>query len=329
MSIHSKPDTSLLSCKVSILIPCYNAERWLGRAIESALAQTYSHTEVIVWDDGSTDGSPDLIASYEPDIQWHQAPNQGGTAAARSRLLERASGTWIQYLDADDYLKPDKIAQQVDYLQTTEEEIDVVYGPVTMQYEEEDETTKEVLPIEYPDDPWASLVTWDLPQTGSPLWRKEALLDVGGWKEDQPVCQEHELYLRLLMAGKRFAYHEAGGAVYRQWSEETVCRQDKPKTYRHRVEIMKRAEAYMMENSLMTPQRREALNRAYLECSRMIWLFDRPWARSIMEHVQRANDGRFEPAPDQVPTAYRWIYRTLGFDAAERAAAWKREVVST
>jgi len=64
--------------KISILIPCYNAERWIGQAIESALAQTYPHTEVIVWDDGSTDGSSDVIASYGPDIQWHQAPNQGG-----------------------------------------------------------------------------------------------------------------------------------------------------------------------------------------------------------------------------------------------------------
>ena len=72
--------------------------------------------EVIVWDDGSADGSADVIASYESDVQWHQAPNQGG-AAAQNRLLERASGMWIQYLDADDYLKPDKIARQVDYLQ--------------------------------------------------------------------------------------------------------------------------------------------------------------------------------------------------------------------
>ena len=121
--------------QVSILIPCYNAEQWLSEAIESALAQTYPHTEVVVWDDGSTDESPDIIASYEPDIQWHQAPNQGG-AAARNRLLERASGMWIQYLDADDYLKPDKIAQQVDCLQTTEEEIDVVYGPITTRHKD-------------------------------------------------------------------------------------------------------------------------------------------------------------------------------------------------
>lgn len=314
--------------KISILIPCYNAERWVGEAIESALAQTYPHTEVIVWDDGSTDKSPKIIASYEPQIEWHQASNQGG-AAARNRLLEQASGSWIQYLDADDYLEPRKIERQVEDLQASPQDVDVLYGPVTMQHEGEETPRKEVLPIEYPDDPWASLVTWDLPQTGSPLWRREALQDVDGWKENQPVCQEHELYLRLLMAGKTFRCADARGAVYRQWSEKTVCRKDKPKTYRHRVEIMRRAEKFMVENDLMSSRRRRLLNQAYLECSRMIWLHDREWATSLMERVDQVSGGSFTPSLDQVPRLYRWLYSTIGFDATERVARLKRYVVGS
>lgn len=311
---------------VSILIPCYNAEQWIGEAIESALAQTYPHTEVIVWDDGSTDGSADVIASYEPNITWGSGPNRGG-AAARNELLERASGSWIQYLDADDYLESDKLTQQVEDLQVSPQDVDVLYGPVTMQYEQEEGVRKDVLPIEYPDDPWASLVTWDLPQTGGPLWRKGAIMDVGGWKEDQPVCQEHELYLRLLMADKNFVYADSGGAVYRQWSEETVCRRDQPKTYRHRLAIMRRAEEFLIDQDMMTPVRRRALNQAYLECSRMVWLFDRDWARSIIAHVEAMNEGQFQPS-DQVPRSYRWLYRLFGFNTAERVAAWKRKLVS-
>lgn len=312
---------------ISVLIPCYNSEQWIGEAIESVLGQTYPHTKVIVWDDGSTDGSEKVIASHEPQIEWHRAPNQGG-AAARNRLLERASGTWIQYLDADDYLEPDKIAQQVEELQASTQDVDVLYGPVTMQYEEEETARKEVLPIEYPEDPWSSLVTWDLPQTGSPLWRREALQDVNGWKEDQPVCQEHELYLRLLKADKNFVYADSGGAVYRQWSEETVCRRDQPKTYRHRLAIMRRAEEFLIDQGMMTPVRRRALNQAYLECSRMIWLFDRDWAQSIIAHVEGMNDKGFQPSDDQVPRTYQWLYRLFGFNTAERVASWKRRLVS-
>ena len=57
---------------------------------------------------------------------------------------------------------------------------------------------QEPVPIPEPHDPWILLARWYLPQTGASLWRKQALLDVGGWKPGQPACQEHELYLRLV-----------------------------------------------------------------------------------------------------------------------------------
>lgn len=309
---------------VSILIPCYNAEQWIDKSIESALGQTYPDTEVIVWDDGSTDKSPEIIASYESQIEWHRAPNQGG-AAARNRLLERASGTWIQYLDADDYLEPGKIAQQVEILGDAREEIDVLYGPNTVQHHDDEAVWRELDPIEYTEDPWAALVTWDLPQTGSPLWRKGALLDVDGWKEDQPVCQEHELYLRLLMARKNFQYADAGGAVYRHWSEDTVCRSDQARTKRHQVEIVRRAEKFMVANNLMTPRRRTVLNNAYHSYSRMIWLFDPEQACAIMNHVDDTTQGRFAPSLDRVPRVYAYLYKTVGFHLTEQIATLKRK----
>src|SRR5436190_6918172 len=74
-----------------------------------------------------------------------------------------------------------------------------------------------------PHDPWALLARWDLGQTGALLWRKKAIEKAGGWKPDQPCCQEHELYLRLLKAGTRFSYCPHVGTVYRQWKNGSVC----------------------------------------------------------------------------------------------------------
>ncbi len=85
------------------------------------------------------------------------------------------------------------------------------------------------------DDPWCLLVQWELPQTGAVLMRKRALEDVGGWKIDQPCCQEHELYLRLLCAGKTFRYSSAYGAVYRQWPKGSVSRRNVPEVLRQRL----------------------------------------------------------------------------------------------
>src|SRR5580704_15422021 len=101
---------------VSILIPCYNAERWVAQAIESALAQTWPEKEVIVVDDGSTDGSLGIIKQFEARIRWETGPNRGGNNT-RNRLLELARGEWLQYLDADDYLLPDKVGRQMKFLE--------------------------------------------------------------------------------------------------------------------------------------------------------------------------------------------------------------------
>jgi cellulose synthase/poly-beta-1,6-N-acetylglucosamine synthase-like glycosyltransferase len=67
--------TDPMSALVSIIIPCYNAERWVGEAIRSALKQTYSPVEVIVIDDGSTDRSLDFIKSFKDEICWETGPN--------------------------------------------------------------------------------------------------------------------------------------------------------------------------------------------------------------------------------------------------------------
>ena len=314
---------------VSILIPCYNAEPWIGDAIDSALAQTHPDTEVVVYDDGSTDASVDVIRQYGDRIHWDSGPNRGG-GSARNWLLENAEKEWIQYLDADDYLEPDKVKEQADAIASGKvaPDADVVYGPVTFQHHEGETIRREVEPIQHPDDPWASLVTWDLPQTGSPLWRKSALLDVNGWKDDQPVCQEHELYLRLLKADTTFEYHPSGGAVYRHWSDQTVCRADEARTYRYRLAITKDAEAFMREHDLMTPARREALDRAYLSCARIIWTFDRNWAKEIMRHAVQNRTSPLSLPSDAVPTLYRWLFRTIGFSGAEQVASWKRKLIS-
>ena len=236
-----------MAALVSILIPCYNAEQWIAQAIESALAQTWPEKEVIVVDDGSTDDSLGIIRKFDDRIRWETGPNRGGNAA-RNRLLELANGAWVQYLDADDYLLDDKIARQLEFL-GAHPETDVIFGPVTIEHRSERDVRREVLPIPEPHDLWVLLANWGLPQTGAPIWRKQAIFDVGGWKRDQPCCQEHELYLRLLISEKRFAYCPKNGAVYRQWSTETLCRQNISEVHRRRLEIEQRLEEHLRDVS--------------------------------------------------------------------------------
>jgi glycosyltransferase involved in cell wall biosynthesis len=101
---------------VSIMMPAYNAERYIGQAIESVLAQRYTKWELIVVDDGSTDGTPGILAQYhDARIRViHQA--NAGEAGARNVALQAAQGEYVAFLDADDAYLPEHLQATVDYL---------------------------------------------------------------------------------------------------------------------------------------------------------------------------------------------------------------------
>ena len=103
--------------KVSIYIPAYNAEAYLGQAIDSVLNQTYQDLEICVVDDGSTDRTVDVLKSYEhePRVRW-QSQTNGGIGSASNSAVNMCRGMYIGQLDADDTLEPDAVETLVRYL---------------------------------------------------------------------------------------------------------------------------------------------------------------------------------------------------------------------
>ena len=100
--------------RVSVLMPVYNCEPYIARAIESVFEQTYRDFELIVADDGSTDRSGEIAASF-PEVRYYARPHSG-ISPTRNFLLEKVKGEWIAFLDADDLWTPDKLALQMAYL---------------------------------------------------------------------------------------------------------------------------------------------------------------------------------------------------------------------
>jgi glycosyltransferase involved in cell wall biosynthesis len=102
---------------VSIMMPAYNAERYVGLAIESVLAQTYPHWELIIVNDGSTDRTPEIAGSYsDPRIKVIHQPN-GGEASARNTALRYMQGDLVAFLDADDLYLPNHLEVTIAFLQ--------------------------------------------------------------------------------------------------------------------------------------------------------------------------------------------------------------------
>lgn len=310
---------------VSILIPCYNAERWIARAIESALAQTWDNKEIIVVDDGSTDRSLDVIKKFDGRIRWETGPNKGGNAA-RNRLLELARGDWVQYLDADDYLRSPKLERQLQFL-NEHPDCDVICSPAAWERLHNGELvcTDEVIPA--PRDPWILLAKWRLPQTGGPLWRRSALEDVGGWLVGQLCCQEYELYLRLLASDRKFSFFDECLAVYCDPEDTTrVTRKVPGRIDRERLVIFDRIEKILAEREELTAARLQAINDARHQLARKYWRSDQELKVSFLNRIRKSDpDYRPHPGPAS-PPAYIAMYRLFGFEAAQVVAALRRQM---
>lgn len=316
-----------MSTLVSILIPVYNAERWIEQTIESALSQTWPAKEVVVVDDGSTDRSLEIIKRFEGRIRWETGQNRGGNVA-RNRLLELARGEWLQYLDADDYLLPEKVERQVAFARL-HPDCDIVCSPTIWEKGEDGRLFVVKTRFPEPRDPWILLALWHLPQTGGPLWKRSALERVGGWRVGQPCCQEHELYFRLLEAGCRFALDDDCLAVYRDWDHSIRLTQRTPgEVDRQRLLILDRIEACLRGRAELTPARRHSVNDARHQIARKVSVKDQRLALDIIKTI-RDSDRSFCPSVGPAsPPLYLFAYRLLGFRGAQRVAACKRMLSS-
>jgi hypothetical protein len=309
--------------KVTIGIPVFNCEAWIATAIQSALDQTWPEKEVIVVDDGSTDRSASICRSFGSQITFVQQPNQGGNAA-RNAICRLSSSPWIQFLDADDYLKADKIRSQIEGISDLAD-TDVLCSATIYQHWANDRVTREtVTPLEQECDWFALWLTWSMPQTGGCLWRKKAIEKIGGWNEQVRCNQEYELYFRAFKDHLRFRTAGDALAVYRLWSEDTVCRRDKKEVVFGITHLIQEFLRWLKEQGKLTAQYQNLAARSCFALARTLALKDLRVATDYYE--ARKKEGLILPVGASAPTAYRLALKVLGFQTAERIAYVRRKI---
>ncbi|MBT8240078.1 MAG: glycosyltransferase [Acidimicrobiia bacterium] len=181
---------------MSVIIPTYNRLAFLGEALESVLAQTHTNLEIIVVDDGSTDGTGDYVRGLGSDkISYVFQENQGHPGAARNVGLRMASGEFIAFLDSDDTWLPEKIETQLAVL-AERPDLDLV---ATDFFELPAGRRKTALGLTRPMPVVLRDLLRDCPiQNSSVLIRKEAADAVGLQDETLRTCEDYEYWLRLL-----------------------------------------------------------------------------------------------------------------------------------
>jgi glycosyltransferase involved in cell wall biosynthesis len=185
--------------KVAAVIPARNRAHTIRRAIQSALDQTYRLSEIIVVDDGSADGTVDVVRSFnDPRIRLIQQ-DQRGACAARNIGWQSTDADWIGFLDSDDVWMPAKIAAQMECCGGKSAE---TISACFTGFRNRDADSS------YPSDPMSQFISIDglkmgngLGPTSICLVRRSALVEVGGWDESLLSCQDWDLWLKLSKVG--------------------------------------------------------------------------------------------------------------------------------
>jgi glycosyltransferase involved in cell wall biosynthesis len=202
---------------VSIIIPCFNAKRFLAETLQSALSQSYPCTEIIVVDDGSSDGTGELIRAYGDRVHAEFCLNRGA-CAARNHGTALARGEYIQYLDADDLLTPEAIANRVAALQKTG--FDVAYSDWENLVETEPGVFEVSKPIArrieevHPVAEIALITNFWAPQAAL-TYRRTIVEKIGDWKEWLSIHGDVRFLVDAALVGGTFAYVSGVGARYR------------------------------------------------------------------------------------------------------------------
>lgn len=192
---------------VSVVIPAHNAAHYLPATLASILGQTYRPIEVIVVDDGSTDGTPEVLSNY-PDVTRYRRDPAGGPSAARNLGIQRATGPYIAFLDADDLWPADKLAEQVEFMEA-HPEVELLFGNAR-RFSDDGWTEPplferhRVTPTYFGKnwlvvDAVSKLLENNFIPTGTVITRKAFLVKVGLFDERFSCAEDWELWLRVAL----------------------------------------------------------------------------------------------------------------------------------
>jgi glycosyltransferase involved in cell wall biosynthesis len=308
---------------VSVIIPAYNAIRWLQETLASVAAQSGVDFEVIIVDDGSTDATATYVAANWPQFQLVRSTNRG-VSHARNLGTAEAQGDLIQYLDADDLLFPGKLQRQVALFET-HPEVDVIYSNWQRLNESADgqfvlgEVVCRAIEDIHPDPEIAFFATLWCP-TGGYLYRRAFLDQVLPWKEWLPVVQDARFAWDAAAAGARWLHDPTPSVLYRQHRSGSVSTQNRLAFLLDCLANVEDIRRHWEAKHPLTPDQRQAILSGYESAMRGLFAIDlNAFHRAYQQLLA------FDPGYQPSHPGLRRLSKFLGYENAERIAqAWRQ-----
>ncbi len=200
---------------VDVIIPTFNRVRKVVWAISSVLYQTFTDYQIIVVDDGSTDGTADALSQFHPYITHLSHQNNLGVSAARNTGLRSARSSLIAFLDSDDYWLPEKLAFQVEFFKKNPEAIACQTEEIWIRKGlRVNPRKKHLKPL---GDIFEPSLKRCLVSPSAVMVKRSVLQEVGLFDEDLPACEDYDLWLRIscqypiYLLKRNLAVKEGGG----------------------------------------------------------------------------------------------------------------------
>jgi glycosyltransferase involved in cell wall biosynthesis len=305
---------------VSVIIPCYNASRWIRETLDSVCAGQSMEMEIIVVDDGSKDDTAAIVEQEFAQARLIRTQNRGASHA-RNTGTQAASGEYIQYLDADDLLVPGKIAAQMKLLVQTG--ADVAYGDwQRLVWKETGFEAGEIVQRRMRRHAELELFGYFWCPPAVYLFRRSIVERIGSWNPRLPIIQDARFALDCALHGARFAYQEGIVAFYREHGTDSLSRKDPVAFVRDVYRNAGEVEQWWLEHGGITEERRVALVECLGFVARASYEQDRDTFDQACEVLDRV-------APGYVPVNRRklaFAAKLVGYRRAEAAAAVYRRV---
>lgn len=245
---------------VSVIVPTHNRVHLLQETLASAQLQSYANLEILVVDDASTDGTEELvtrIAATDGRIQFARLPRQSGAPVARNQALAICEGEFVQFLDSDDVLHPEKLRVQVDLLNAHLEN-DLAACQTGMFVRKPGDN--QILWNRLMGDAYLRHIQHDMPWvTVGPLWRKSLLDRVGGHNETLPSSQDYEHATRAMILGAKPLLHRHLLSFYRVHETGSIGRASAPFREEVHFRVFKMIRDLLKEQGQLTCQLKDEL----------------------------------------------------------------------
>jgi glycosyltransferase involved in cell wall biosynthesis len=305
---------------VSILIPAYNAEKWIGDTLQSAVAQTWPRKEIIVVDDGSTDRTADVARCFASKGVVVIAKENEGAAATRNHALRLSQGDYIQWLDADDLLAPDKIERQLAALNDIDSKRILFSAPwAYFSYRTDrarfipDSLWNDLLPVEWLLRKMAENLHM---QTATWLTSRELVESAGPWDRRLTSDDDGEYFCRVLLASEGTRFIRDARVFYRITGKGRVSYIGASNEKKHGMLISMKLHIQYLRSLEESDRVRKACLK-YLQNWLGVFYPERPDIVLELQTLAGQLGGHLEEPP--LRWKYAWMKAFLGYKTAKSA----------